>query len=105
MAQKNSIEYTATDYEALDLLQEECAEVIQMVSKIRRFGTDSYHPGDPAKRTNIQLLEDELGDVALIQDILVKRNIVSKPNILERMKYKIKKLSVYTNLFKGNDNG
>ena len=33
--------------EALDILQEECAEVIQAVSKISRFGLDNLKPGKP----------------------------------------------------------
>ena len=33
--------------EVMDILQEECAEVIQAVSKISRFGIDNYKPGKP----------------------------------------------------------
>ena len=31
--------------EVMDILQEECAEVIQAVSKISRFGLDNLKPG------------------------------------------------------------
>lgn len=34
-----------TTNEVMDILQEECAEVIQAVSKIRRFGIDNHKPG------------------------------------------------------------
>ena len=33
-----------TDQEILDILAEECAEVIHVISKIRRFGIDDKHP-------------------------------------------------------------
>jgi len=39
--------------EILTLLQEECAEVIQAISKVRRFG----------KEANILSLTEEIGDV------------------------------------------
>lgn len=39
--------------EILNLLQEECAEVIQAISKVRRFG----------KESNIKGLTEEIGDV------------------------------------------
>jgi NTP pyrophosphatase (non-canonical NTP hydrolase) len=87
------------DYEALDLLQEECAEVIQTVSKIRRFGLDSYHPEDTSKRTNIQLLEDEIGDTLLIIEILIENGVIDEDAIASRIESKRAKLMKYTNLF------
>jgi NTP pyrophosphatase (non-canonical NTP hydrolase) len=47
--------------EVMAILQEECAEVTQAVSKCFRFGLDNYKPGKP--KTNREHLEDELGDV------------------------------------------
>lgn len=44
----------------LDKLQEESAEIIQAVSKIRRFGPDNSHP--ERKTTNLQELVGELED-------------------------------------------
>lgn len=49
--------------EYLEILQEECAEVIQAISKIKRFGLDSYHPADPDKVSNFHHLIVELGDI------------------------------------------
>ena len=34
--------------EVMDIAQEECAEVIQAISKISRFGIDNLKPGKPA---------------------------------------------------------
>jgi len=48
----------------LDKLQEEAAEVIQAVSKIRRFGENSKHPD--RETTNAQDLTNELEDLLAI---------------------------------------
>ena len=46
----------------LDILQEECAEIIQAISKMRRFGENGYHPLDETKTPNHKLLAREIGD-------------------------------------------
>jgi len=48
----------------LDKLQEEAAEIIQAVSKIRRFGENSHHPDRTT--TNRQELINELEDFLAI---------------------------------------
>lgn len=48
----------------LDKLQEEAAEVIQAVSKIRRFGPHNHHPD--RDQTNLQELTGELEDFQAI---------------------------------------
>lgn len=63
------IEVTERNREAqiqylLDKLQEEAAEVIQAVSKIRRFGKDNHHP--ERETTNLQELANELEDLQAI---------------------------------------
>lgn len=47
----------------IDKIIEEAAEVIQIVLKMKRFGPFSYHPNDPEKKSNIQLLSSEVDDV------------------------------------------
>lgn len=57
----------------LDQLQEECAEVIQMVSKIKRFGFDEVYDSldkNPDKLTNQQRLIGELNDQYAILDMI-----------------------------------
>ena len=58
-----SLKQAQTNY-LLDKLQEEAAEVIQSVSKIRRFGETNSHP--ERKTTNHQDLVNELEDLLAI---------------------------------------
>lgn len=89
---------TSREDEILSLLQEECAEVIQAVSKIRRFGWDSYYPGQPEK-INRLLLEEEIGDVREIMQIMVDFGLTDPFTVATRMDKKNEKLHRYTNIF------
>ena len=82
--------------EVMDILQEECAEVIQAVSKISRFGLDNYKPGKP--KTNRQHLEEELGDMLAMIDILHNMDIVSWTNIDRAAEAKREKLKQWSNI-------
>ena len=84
--------------EALGILQEECAEVIQAVSKIRRFGIDNYKPGKP--KTNREHLEEELGDLYAMIEILQDMDIVSWTNIEKAAEAKKEKLKKWSNIYK-----
>jgi len=82
--------------EVMDILQEECAEVIQAVSKISRFGLDNYKPGKP--KTNRAHLEEELGDMITMIDILHSMDIVSWTNIDRAAEAKREKLKKWSNI-------
>jgi NTP pyrophosphatase (non-canonical NTP hydrolase) len=82
--------------EVMDILQEECAEVIQAVSKISRFGLDNYKPGKP--KTNREHLEEELGDLITMIDILHSMDIVSWTNIDRAAEAKREKLKKWSNI-------
>jgi NTP pyrophosphatase (non-canonical NTP hydrolase) len=82
--------------EVMDILQEECAEVIQAVSKIRRFGTDNAKPG--TDQTNREHLEEEVGDVLAMIDILLINNVVSWGNLHKAKRAKIEKLKKWSNI-------
>jgi NTP pyrophosphatase (non-canonical NTP hydrolase) len=86
--------------EVMDILQEECAEVIQAVSKIRRFGVDNAKPGKP--KTNREHLEEELGDMLAMIDILKEKNIVSEDNLIIAKHAKIEKLKKWSNIYEQN---
>jgi NTP pyrophosphatase (non-canonical NTP hydrolase) len=55
--------------ERLHLLQEECAEVIQAVSKVLRHGWDQRHPSRPSL-SNRQDLEAEVGHLRFALGLL-----------------------------------
>jgi NTP pyrophosphatase (non-canonical NTP hydrolase) len=82
--------------EVMDILQEEAAEVIQAVSKIRRFGVDNSKPG--TEYTNRQHLEEELGDMLAMIDILMINDVVSWANLHRAKRAKIEKLKKWSEI-------
>ena len=86
--------------EVMDILQEECAEVIQAVSKISRFGIDNFKPGKP--KTNREHLEEELGDMLAMIDIMLEFSVVSIDNLETAKKAKIEKLKQWSNIYEQN---
>lgn len=89
--------------ETLGILQEECAEVIQAVSKIFRFGAfNCYHHTD---KTNRQRFADELGDLQAIIDLVVDSGLVSKKELNEAKASKLIKLTKWSNLRQTETNG
>lgn len=86
--------------EAMDILQEECGEVIVEVSKCRRFGLDSNHY--KTGLTHTQMLENEIGDVLAMVDILVDQGIVSQANLDIAKQNKKEKLTKWSNIYGTN---
>ena len=86
----------SSDKEVMDILQEECAEVIQAVSKISRFGIDNLKPGKP--KTNREHLEEELGDMLAMIDIMLANKVVSRDNLEVAKRAKIEKLKKWSNI-------
>lgn len=86
--------------EVMDILQEECAEVIQAVSKISRFGINNYKPGKP--KTNREHLEEELGDMLAMIDIMLELSVISLDNLETAKKAKIEKLKKWSNIYEQN---
>lgn len=85
--------------EILGILQEECAEAIQIASKIRRFGLDVDHWKEGG--TNRDRLENEIGDVMAMIDLLFEKKIISIDNINQfkiDKREKLKKWSQIENL-------
>lgn len=69
----------------LDKLQEEAAEIIQAVSKIRRFGPHNHHPDRTT--TNLEELTAELEDFQAIQWALEEIQYLDpKPSITSTIK-------------------
>ncbi len=86
--------------EVMDILQEEAAEVIQAVSKISRFGLDNFKPGKP--KTNREHLEEELGDMLAMIDILLEKKVVSMNNLETAKVAKIEKLKKWSSIYEQN---
>ena len=83
--------------EVMDILQEECAEVIQAVSKISRFGIDNFKPGTP--KTNREHLEEELGDMLAMIDIMLEKSVISLEHLEIAKKAKIEKLKKWSSIY------
>lgn len=56
-------------------LMEECAEVQQAVSKVLRFGHDNYHPSDP-RRTNEKDVLTEYYQLVAMMEMLTDEGIL-----------------------------
>ncbi len=83
--------------EVMNILSEECAEVIQAISKCHRFGIDNYKPGKP--KTNRQHLEEELGDLMAMVDILKDMDVISEGCLESAKRAKIEKLKQWSTIF------
>ena len=83
--------------EILLILQEECAEVTQAISKCFRFGPDQIKPGKD--KTNLNMLQEELGDLLAMIDLLVWNNVgINWDELTSAKKQKIEKLKQWSNL-------
>jgi NTP pyrophosphatase (non-canonical NTP hydrolase) len=83
--------------EIMDILQEECAEVIQAVSKCNRFGLYNAKPGKPL--TNAQHLEGEIGDLLAMVDLLQSKGIITKAGVDAAQAAKVEKLKKWSNIY------
>ena len=82
--------------EILDILQEECAEVIVAISKIRRFGIDnSYKDGGTQREHLVQ----ELGDVTLLIELLKSHNVFTEQELHAAQVRKSQKLVKWSKIY------
>lgn len=84
-------------YEVMNILSEECAEVIQAISKCNRFGLDNAKPGKPL--TNAQHLEGEIGDLLAMVDLLKSLNIITDEGLDNAKRAKVEKLKIWSNIY------
>lgn len=82
--------------EVFCIAQEECAEVTQAISKIFRFGFESMNPH--TNKSNKQSLEEEVGDLLAMVDIMVEKCIISDSSVNEARKAKREKLKIWSNI-------
>ena len=84
-------------HEVMNILSEECAEVVQAVSKCHRFGLDNFKPGKPL--TNAQHLEGEIGDLLAMVDLLQSMGVVTEAGLNTAKIAKIEKLKKWSNIY------
>lgn len=89
-------------HETLLILQEECSEVIQAVSKVFRFGLGNFKPGKP--KTNQEHLEIEIGDLLAIIVLLHEQGLIRDLVIEQAMKDKFEKLKLYSRIYESKTN-
>jgi NTP pyrophosphatase (non-canonical NTP hydrolase) len=82
--------------EILDILQEECGEVVVAISKIRRFGIDNTYKDGGSQREH---LVQELGDVSLLIDLLKAHNVFTESELQEAMTRKSQKLVKWSTIY------
>lgn len=80
----------------LDILQEECGELIVSASKVRRFGLDSIYKDGKSQRHN---LVQELGDVMLMIDLLVDNGVLTKEELQQASLKKQDKLKIWSKIY------
>jgi len=80
--------------EILLITQEECAEVTQAISKVFRFGMESEHKG----QTNRERLEEEVGDLMCMIDLLIDSGMVSEAAVMAAKSEKLNKLQLWSNI-------
>jgi NTP pyrophosphatase (non-canonical NTP hydrolase) len=83
--------------EVMNILSEECAEVIQAISKCHRFGMDNVKPGKP--KTNREHLEEELGDLLAMVDIMLDHGVITHDSLEVAKKAKVEKLKKWSNIY------
>lgn len=82
---------TKTQEEILLILQEECAEVIQAISKVKRFGM----------RANIEQLDLEIADVLCLINLAMEHSILdsNKARMEQRILAKQERLKQFSSIY------
>ena len=83
--------------EVMNILSEECAEVIQAISKCHRFGMDNVKPGKP--KNNREHLEEEIGDLLAMVDIMLDHGVITHDSLEVAKKAKVEKLKKWSNIY------
>ena len=81
--------------EIILIAQEECAEVIQAISKVNRFGIDGIH-NDKSNRDH---LEEEIGDLMCMFELMLENGIIQKESVDNAKERKIAKLKFWSNIY------
>jgi NTP pyrophosphatase (non-canonical NTP hydrolase) len=82
--------------EILDILQEECGELVTAVSKVRRFGMDNSYKDGGTQREH---LTQEAGDVILMINLLVEHGVFTVEELQAASQRKEEKLKVWSKIY------
>jgi len=82
--------------EIMDILQEECGELIVALSKVRRFGLDNTYKDSVTQR---EQLTQEAGDVILMIYLLVEQGVFTTEDLQKARKLKEEKLKKWSNIY------
>ena len=85
--------------EILNITQEEAAEVIQVISKMKRFGIGATYLRSDGPSTNIDALNGEVGDLLLMIDLLQSHGILDPDKIETAKRNKIEKLKKWSKIY------
>ena len=80
------------DDELYTVLAEECAEVIQAISKIRRHGEGAYNPLAKEPELNITHLHREVGDLLAVIELMMRNDMLQRALIERCMTAKMSNL-------------
>jgi NTP pyrophosphatase (non-canonical NTP hydrolase) len=87
-------------HEIMLILQEECAEVTQAISKCFRFGMTECYPG--TNITNRDRLEEEIGDLLAMVALLEQAGVITEAGLHAAFNGKIKKLKKWSTIYEQN---
>jgi NTP pyrophosphatase (non-canonical NTP hydrolase) len=82
--------------EILVITQEECAEVIQEISKIFRFGIDELHKDGMVHQ---EKLETEVGDLLCMISLMTQHGLVRSDMVTQAIENKQIKLKQWSKIY------
>lgn len=89
--------------EILVITQEEAAEVIQVISKMQRFGIGAVYLREGENTTNIDALHKEVGDLLCMIDLLQSHGLLNKDILDVAKAAKTEKLKRWSTIFDKDD--
>lgn len=88
----------STQKEIMLIAQEECAEVVQAISKCFRFGMNDVHP--VTNKSNKESLEEEVGDLLCMINMMIDNRIIDKLSVDFAIDAKSEKIRKWSSIFK-----
>ena len=85
--------------EIMLIAQEECAEVVQAISKCFRFGFNDAYNG----ATNKEKLEEEVGDLLCMINMMMDNRIIDRLSVEFAIDAKSEKIRKWSNIFKNEE--